>query len=75
MSKVIVEVFRYELVMVHSVEIRHATVAFVFSVLTPFYPDLHVLLPKATVGTFLNRKLQPVSARETLNVSIKTVLE
>jgi len=35
MSKVIMEVFHYELLMVHSFEIKHATVAFVFSFLTP----------------------------------------
>jgi len=42
MSKVIMEVFHYELLMVHSVEIKHATVAFVLSFLTPFHPDCYM---------------------------------
>jgi len=44
MSKVIMEVFHYELLMVHSVEIKHATVAFVLSFLTPLHPDCYTCM-------------------------------
>jgi hypothetical protein len=69
------EVFHYELLIVHSVEIKHATVAFTLSFLTPFHPDCYMYYFQKRLSVLFRIELQPMSARETLNVSIKTVLE